>query len=99
VEKITFLNETLWPGNLGHFFVVLAFMAAVFSTLVFFFNSKEQDAKQMAWAKIAFKIQFASVVGIFITLFYIIFAHLYEYHYAWKHSSNTLPLKYMISCF
>ena len=99
MEKITFLNETLWPGNLGHFFVVLAFMAAVFSTLVFYFNSKEQDAKQMAWAKIAFKIQFASVVGIFITLFYIIFAHLYEYHYAWKHSSNTLPLKYMISCF
>jgi len=99
VEKIEFLNESLWPGNLGHFFVVLAFVAAIFSTVVFFFNSKKQDESQMSWAKWAFRIQFASVVGIFITLFFIIFTHLYEYHYAWKHSSNTLPLKYMISCF
>ena len=37
-----------------------------------------------------------AVVG---CLFNIIYAHRYEYYYAWSHSSNHLPVHYMISCF
>src|SRR5690606_37940930 len=32
-------------------------------------------------------------------LFYIIYNHLFEYHYAWSHSSRTLPTHYIISSF
>lgn len=40
-----------------------------------------------------------SVVGIGTCLFYIIYSHLFEYHYAWEHSSRTLPVYYIISSF
>lgn len=46
-----------------------------------------------------FQFQTAAVVGIFAVLFWIIFKHRYEYYYAWRHSSNSLPVYYMISCF
>ena len=31
-----FLNEHLLPGQLGHFFVLLAFVSAIFATIAFF---------------------------------------------------------------
>ncbi|MBL7749247.1 MAG: cytochrome c biogenesis protein CcsA, partial [Chitinophagaceae bacterium] len=40
-----------------------------------------------------------SVFSIFAILFYIIHNHLFEYHYAWRHSSRTLEFKYLLACF
>ncbi|GAB4037081.1 cytochrome c biogenesis protein CcsA [Spirosoma gilvum] len=54
------------------------------------------------WKKLArwtFYIHGAAVVGVAACLFYIIFNHYFEYHYAWSHSSRALPVKYMIACF
>ncbi len=47
----------------------------------------------------AFVAHTAAIVSIFIALFYIIANHLFEYHYAWSHSSLDLPGKYLLSCF
>src|SRR5690606_19720080 len=41
----------------------------------------------------------AAIMGIFIALYYIIAHHLFEYHYAWEHSSKALPMQYLLSCF
>lgn len=54
------------------------------------------------WKKLArwaFYVHGAAVVGVAACLFYIIFNHYFEYHYAWSHSSRALPVKYMIACF
>lgn len=52
-----------------------------------------------ALARWAFYIHGAAVVGVAVCLFYIIFNHYFEYHYAWSHSSRALPVRYMIACF
>ncbi|MBD2755656.1 cytochrome c biogenesis protein CcsA [Spirosoma validum] len=50
-------------------------------------------------ARWSFYIHAAAVVGIGSSLYYIIYNHYFEYHYAWSHSSLALPVQYMISCF
>lgn len=50
-------------------------------------------------ARWAFYLHGAAIVGVATCLFYIIFNHYFEYHYAWSHSSLALPVQYMIACF
>ena len=91
-------------GNLGHFSVILAFVAAIVSALGYFMASFRQPLGQtdQSWRNLgrgAFFVHVIAVLGIIISLFDIIYNHRYEYHYAWSHSSNHLPTHYMISCF
>ncbi len=51
------------------------------------------------FGRIAYFVHAFSVFGIVVSLFSLIYGHRYEYHYAWSHSSNSLPWYYMISCF
>lgn len=68
--------------------------------------SKQADQRESAgkddWrtlARWAFYLHGAAVVSVASSLFYIIYNHYFEYHYAWSHSSRSLPVQYMISCF
>lgn len=98
-----YIGENLLPGQLGHFFIVLSMISAGISTLSYFFASREQEsATSIGWRKlgrISFFIQAVSIVAIFSLLFFIIQNHLFEYHYAWKHSSRSLEFKYLLACF
>src|ERR1700759_4486852 len=99
---MTFNGEHLLPGQLGQFFIVLAFGSALLSTIAYYFASTVKDETQQSWKKLArigFYTNTVSVVAIGATLFYIIFNHLFEYYYAYDHSSRSLPVYYMISCF
>ena len=99
---MTFNGEHLLPGHLGQFFVVLAFGSALLSTISYYFASTVKDETQRSWKKLArigFYTNTVAVVGIGVSLFYIIFNHLFEYYYAYDHSSRSLPVYYMISCF
>jgi cytochrome c-type biogenesis protein CcmF len=99
----TFLNEHLLPGKIGQLFVVLSFVAALLSASAYFRASYATiDVDKKNWLKLgqfSFHLHSVSVFGIFSILFYLIFNHYYEYHYVWQHSSNTLPFKYLLSCF
>lgn len=98
-----FLNEHLLPGKFGQLFVVLSFVAALLSSVTYFMSVKTINTQSnAAWFKLgrlSFHIHTFSVFSIFSILFYLIFNHYYEYHYVWQHSSNTLPFKYLLSCF
>ncbi|TAD99853.1 MAG: cytochrome C biogenesis protein [Bacteroidetes bacterium] len=88
-------------GDLGHFFVVLSFVSAMVSAYAYF-KTSAANIENPSWkkfARIAFFVHSAAVLGIISSLFTIIYQHYYEYHYAWSHSSNNLPSHYMISCF
>jgi cytochrome c-type biogenesis protein CcmF len=96
-----FIGEHLWPGKLGQFFVVLSFAAALLATLSYYFETIK-DKPDGSWLKIArsaYFVNLMAIIGIGTCLFYIIYNHLFEYHYAWAHSSKALPVYYIISCF
>ena len=100
-----FIGEHLLPGQLGHFFVITSFVAALFSTYSYFkaVRSEKRDplgAKTwVTMGRIGFLGHFAAVLGIFGALYFVIENHLFEYHYAWEHSSFDMPGKYLLSCF
>ncbi len=100
-----FIGEHLRPGQLGHFFVITSFVASLVSMLSYFLavrTEKSDPNNSRIWLLLGrngFVLHTAAIISIFITLFYIITNHLFEYHYAWEHSSRSLPGKFLLSCF
>jgi cytochrome c-type biogenesis protein CcmF len=97
-----FLGEHLLPGKLGQFFIILSFGTSLIALLSYYFATTTKDKLDLSWQKmgrIAYRLNLLAVLGVGVCLFYIIYQHLFEYHYAWAHSSKTLPVYYIISCF
>ncbi|WP_018610878.1 cytochrome c biogenesis protein CcsA [Segetibacter koreensis] len=98
-----FIGEHLLPGQTGHFFVMLSLVASLVATVAFYKAANNNDpAEKNSWiriARVAFFLETISVISIFISLYYIISSHLFEYKYAWQHSSRALQVEYLLSCF
>lgn len=94
-----------WIGSLGHLLVIASFAFAFLNTVSYAFATyyqEKDDILSRSWrryARFSFGVHAIAIIGVIASLFYIIYNHLYEYHYAWSHSSNNLPVYYMISCF
>ncbi|RFM27985.1 cytochrome c biogenesis protein CcsA [Deminuibacter soli] len=99
---MNYIGEHLLPGQLGHFFAVLALVAAVIATIAYFKANREKiPADKASWlrlARAAFIIESIAVAGTFITLFYIVSNHYSEYFFAWNHSSRSLQPQYLLAC-
>ncbi len=98
---IQFIGEHLLPGKAGQFFIILSFISALLAAVSYYYSAVK-DRPDNSWrniARVATWINTASVLGIGACLFYIIYHHFFEYHYAWAHSSKSLPVHYIISCF
>jgi cytochrome c-type biogenesis protein CcmF len=100
---MNYIGEHLLPGQLGHFFIVLSLMASVVATFSYFkATTIKNETDALYWKKLAryaFITEVISVAAIFSILFYIISNHLFEYKYAWQHSSRSLEIKYLLACF
>ncbi|HEY2721126.1 MAG TPA: cytochrome c biogenesis protein CcsA [Chitinophagaceae bacterium] len=98
-----FTGEHLLPGFLGHFFITLSVVASLVATVAYFKTTQSKiESETNSWKRLArgaFVIEAASVFSIFAILFYIIYNHFFEYKYAWQHSSRSLEVKYLLSCF
>lgn len=99
-----FTGEHLFPGHLGQFLIVSGFISALFTAFSYFnaVRNEHDPAASNTWGRIgryAFIIHALAILGTFSTLYYIISQHLFEYHYAWRHSSKGLQVKYLLSCF
>ena len=78
-----FKGEHLLPGHLGQFFIILAFGAALFSAISYFFAAAGTNKLDKTWlwmGRIGFYLNSIAIVGIGSCLFYIIYNHLFEYH-------------------
>lgn len=98
---IQFAGEHLLPGKLGQFFIILTFGTALLSAISYYFSTVK-DTNDDSWkrlARISTWVNTVGVLGIGICLYYIIYNHYFEYHYAWAHSSRSLPVYYIISSF
>ncbi|MEJ7912891.1 MAG: cytochrome c biogenesis protein CcsA, partial [Chitinophagaceae bacterium] len=80
-----------------------SFIASLAATVSYFFSTTKNDISvKQQWRKLArifFIMETVSVISIFAILFYIISNHLFEYKYAWQHSSKALEMKYLLACF
>ena len=98
-----YIGEHLLPGKLGHFFLLLSFVASLLATVAYFFATQRREAEEAnAWkniGRISFSIHGISVFTVVATIFYIMVNHYYEYHYVWSHVSEDLPMKYIFSAF
>lgn len=100
MEKVSYIGEHLWVGQLGHGFVVLSLVAALVASIAYYFHSKEGIQNEWKkFANIAFSIHSISVIGIAVTLFFMLFNHYFEYSYVWQHSNKEMPMHYILSCF
>ncbi|MEO6931859.1 MAG: cytochrome c biogenesis protein CcsA, partial [Chitinophagaceae bacterium] len=95
-------GEHLLPGQLGHFFVVLALVSSLVASICFFVSANAANLQLAAsWKKlgrISFIINAFSLFSIFACLLYIVASHKFEYYYAWEHSSKSLDYRYLLSC-
>ncbi|MFL5772397.1 MAG: cytochrome c biogenesis protein CcsA [Flavisolibacter sp.] len=108
-------GEHLIPGQIGHFFLLLSLVSSLGAAFCYFLSvqtarssydiaGQSLSAQTMSaqWKKLArifFFTEVISVFAVFSILFYIISNHLFEYKYAWQHSSRSLETKYLLSCF
>lgn len=99
---MTFENEHLLPGQVGHFFVLLAFVTSILSAFSYFKAAKTTlENEKRSWilfARGAFFIQFFSLLAVFFCIYYVCSNHYFEYLYAYKHASKELEAKYLLAC-
>jgi cytochrome c-type biogenesis protein CcmF len=111
MKDIQYVGEWLSIGNLGHLFSLIGLFAAVLASISFWQSVQTEQyadapsqnstlsASWLRMGRIGFGINAFSVFMIGIILFYLIFNHRFEFKYVWQHSSTSLPVYYMISCF
>lgn len=102
MDPVKFIGESLLPGQIGQLFIVFAFVGSLLSTVAYFFAVKNKNKQDLSWTKIGrtgFLINAVSIIGIGVTLFYLILNHKNEYYYVYDHSSKALPIYYIISAF
>ena len=97
-----FEGEHLLPGQIGHFFVLLAFIASIVSAIAYFKASKIENLfdknSWLRFARVAFFTQLFSLLTVFAIIFFICSHHYFEYLYAYKHASKELESKYLLAC-
>ncbi|MEP6747062.1 MAG: cytochrome c biogenesis protein CcsA [Bacteroidota bacterium] len=99
---MNFIGEHSFPGQFGHFLVILSFIASLIATVAYFKSANatlnEVAASWKRLARAAFTVECLSVFSVFITIYYIVSTHKFEYAYAWNHSSMALSPKYLFAC-
>jgi len=100
---MNYIGEHLLPGQLGHFFIVLALVSALVATISYFKATNTRDlSDEGSWKKlgrVAFSINAFSILSVFVLLVYIMATHKFEYYYAWNHTSRDMNPEYLLAAF
>jgi len=99
---IKYNGEHLLIGQIGMFLTLLAFIAALVAAFANFKASNAHELDEKPWrklARISFITNAVAVIGLFVTLYLIIYNHYFEYKYAHSHSKRSLDMQYLLSCF
>jgi cytochrome c-type biogenesis protein CcmF len=96
-----YIGEHLLIGKVGNVFVILSFVFALLASISYFFAARDND-DALSWKRIAswsFRLHALSVIGVVMTLFFMLYNHYFEYEYVWHHSNKAMPMRYILSCF
>ena len=103
---MTYTGEHAFIGQLGHFLVILAVVAALVAAISYWHAAKAEKLNDtvanLSWKKMgrwSWMIHAGSVLGIITCMFVMLYNSYYEYDYVWKHRNEEMPLRYIMSCF
>ena len=84
--------------SLGPIFCWIAFFAALVAGLSFMAAA---GGREGAWrpARIAYRVQWAALLGATAFLWYILFTHQFQYQYVASYSSRAMPPRYIYAAF
>lgn len=96
-----FIGENLLPGIIGYAAIVITFLSSIIVIGSFGLSiiQKEKASFFSKLGHVAYYLNVSSVIVIVLSLFYIINNNLFEYNYAYSHTSVNLPFMYQFSCF
>ena len=90
---IKYNGEHLLIGQIGLLLTLLAFFGALVAVYANFKASQApNELEERPWqklARISFVVNALAVVGLFLTLYLIIYNHYFEYKYAHQHSKRS----------
>ena len=96
-----YIGEHLMPGKIGNLLIIVSLVSSLIACFSFYrsFRSTlpEEQASWKRLGRIAFLIDAAAVISVFILLYTLIANHRYEYMYVYKNSGNDLEPKYIFS--
>jgi cytochrome c-type biogenesis protein CcmF len=101
---MNYIGENLLPGQIGHFCIVLSFVAALFSAIAYYFATQQRNelTEYAAWRKlgrIGFLTHTISVLTVIGMVFYVMTTKKFEYFYAHSHTDTELPFRYIFAAF
>ncbi|MBK6966801.1 MAG: cytochrome c biogenesis protein CcsA [Bacteroidales bacterium] len=101
MNDIVYVGEHLLAGTIGRLLIYLSFLAG-FAGIFFYLKLLKKGAEDkslLKFARSAYLVQTFSIVGISISMLYLIVNHCFEYSYIYQHSSSLMPAKFIISSF
>ena len=97
--SIQYVGEHLLPGKIAHFALVLGFIACCMAVFSFYKHTQTKEDGWNTLGRISFLVHALGVFTLVGCLFYVMVNHMYEYKYAWEHTSDDLPMRYILSAF
>ncbi len=97
MPKIEYIGEHLWVGHLGHFAILLSFVAAMFAAFSFYKAREGKDRIWLSMGRIGYGLHALGIFIIVVTLLYAMFHKMYEYSYVQRQVSDELPIYYLFS--
>lgn len=102
-EEINYIGEHLIFGQIGYFVIILGFVAALFSSIAYFFATNNEDTSHFrTWrnlGRIGFTVHGVAIYTTIALTFYIMIQKYYEYVYVFEHVNDDLPFRYIFSAF
>ena len=101
MNEIQYIGEHLWIGKVGHFAIILAFVASILSAISYSINARNENYKN-SWrsiGRIGYILHGISIFAVVGLMFYAMYHKYYEYAYVFEHVSDDLPLRYTLSAF
>ncbi len=101
MQELQYFGEHLWPGRVGHFSIILSFVAAILTAFAYARHTRKEDVGTgwLTLGRWSFRLHSIATLATIATLFYIMLSRYYEYQYAWAHVSDDLPFAYIFSAF
>ncbi|MEO6190207.1 MAG: cytochrome c biogenesis protein CcsA, partial [Saprospiraceae bacterium] len=102
MQDIQYVGEHLWVQHLGKAFIIIAFVSALYTAIISIWSYKKGEQESILfqkWSKYGFITHHISLLSVIGLIIFLMVNHFFEYHYAWEHVSDDLPMKYIMSAF